>query len=108
MGKIVINGTTIDVVGNCSNISIRNGEARIDGNVIKTGLSGDVHVHWDGPIANLETDGSATVNGNVSGSVNAGGSVTCGEVGTSLSAGGSVRCNKVGGAISAGGSIRVS
>jgi len=106
MNKITINGTVItgDLSGG---VSIRNGEVRVGGKLVQANVSGDVHVKWDGPLTSLETDGSATVSGEVRGSVSAGGSVTCGPVGESINAGGSVKCDKVGGGINAGGNVTV-
>jgi hypothetical protein len=104
--KIIINGTTItgDFTGG---VSIRNGVVSIGGKVVQTNVSGEVHIKWEGPLTNLDTDGSATVSGDVHGSVTAGGSVNCGAVGKAVDAGGSVQCSKVGGSINAGGSVSV-
>lgn len=105
MSKITINGKTIDVTGN--NITIRDGSVTVDGVTVASGLSGEVHVKFDGDLASLDADGSVTC-GAVRGSVKAGGSVSCGDVGQSVSAGGSVRAARVGGSMSAGGTIKVS
>lgn len=104
---ITINGSKIEVEGGANSISISNGEIRIGGVLIQSGLSGKVDVHWSGPLANLTADGSVTVAGNVEGYVSAGGSVHCEDVKGSINAGGSVRCGKVGGHMNAGGSIKV-
>jgi hypothetical protein len=105
--SITINGVRIEVQGSASNISIRNGNLTIGGSVVKTGLSGQVQVVWDGPLASLDCDGNADT-GNVSGNVSAGNGVkVSGDVGGSVSAGNSVTCQKVGGSIQAGGSVKV-
>lgn len=108
MGKIVVNGVTLQV-DNARSISIRNGEVRVDGKIIHAGASGAVHVYWNGPLANLDTDGDATIQGGLTGSASAGGNVTVGgEVQGDVSAGGNVRCGKVSGRMSAGGNITAS
>jgi hypothetical protein len=104
MGYIQINGKTY--VGN--NIQINNNQVIIDGVVQKQdGISGVVEVKVEGDIGSLKVTGSATVNGNVKGSVDAGGSVKCGNVSGDVDAGGSVNCGSVGGDVDAGGSIRM-
>jgi hypothetical protein len=109
MGKsvIVINGQRFEIEGDCNNVSISNGEIRIGGNVIQSGLSGIVKVEWSGPLANLSADAGVTINGNVKGSVKAGTSVNCGDVGGDVKAGTGVNCGKVGGSVQAGTSIRM-
>ena len=108
MSSITINGVRIEVQGSASNISIRNGNVTIGGSVVKTGLSGDVRVVWDGPLASLDCDGSAVIHGTVSSSINAGNSATVtGDVHGNVKAGNSVTCQKVGGSIQAGGSVKV-
>lgn len=103
MGYIQINGKTY--VGN--NIQISNNKVIIDGVVQESGASGVVEVNVTGDIGSLKVTGSATVNGNVKGSVDAGGSVKCGNVSGDVDAGGSVNCGSVGGDVDAGGSIRM-
>lgn len=108
MNSITINGVRIEVQGSASSISIRNGNVTISGNVVKTGLSGEVRVVWDGPLASLECDGSAVIHGTVAGSINAGSGVTVtGDVHGNVKTGYSVSCQKVGGSIQAGGSVKV-
>ncbi len=105
--SITINGVRIEVQGSASNISIRNGNVTIGGSVVKTGLSGDVRVIWDGPLASLDCDGSAET-GPVAGNVSAENGVkVSGDVSGNVSAGNSVSCQKVGGSIQAGGSVKV-
>lgn len=106
MNNITINGRSFSVKGN--NISVINNRVIVDGVVIEDGLSGIVEVKFEGDIASLRCDGSATINGNVMGNVDAGGSVDCGDVGRNVDASGSVRCGNVGGDIDAGGSVRYS
>jgi hypothetical protein len=102
---ITINGKEFQVTGR--NIVIRNGSVMVDGTTITSGLSGEVHVKFEGALASLQSDGSVTC-GNVHGDVSSGGSVECGDVGRGVNAGGSVRAKKVSGSMSAGGSIKVS
>ena len=105
--SITINGVRIEVQGSANHISIRNGNVTIGGNVVKTGLSGEVRVVWDGPLASLDCDGSAET-GPVSGNVSAGNGVkVSGDVSGNVSAGNGVTCQKVGGNIMAGGSVKV-
>lgn len=105
MNNISINGNSFSVTGN--SIVMKNNQVYVDGVLVDTGaLSGNVTIEFIGDIANLDTDGSATIKGNVIGNANAGGSIRCNDVGGSVSAGGSVACKKVQGRASAGGSIR--
>lgn len=104
MNKIVINGKSIAVSGN--NITVINDQVLVDGKVVEMGLSGVVELRFEGDLANLKCSGSATVNGDVKGDVDAGGSVKCSNVGNSVDAGGSVSCGNVGGDIDAGGSVK--
>ena len=105
MNTIVINGRPFTVSG--SNISIVNDKVFVDGNLIEEGLTGNVTISFEGELASLRTSGSATIHGDVKGSVDAGGSVTCGDVGESVDAGGSVKCLNVGGDVHAGGSVKM-
>lgn len=101
--QIVVNGKSISVQGN--NISVINNKVYVDGKLVEEGLVGKVEISFVGDLANLETDGSATVKGNVHGDVDAGGSVDCGDVKGSVDAGGSIGCGTVGGDVDAGGSV---
>lgn len=119
--NIVINGIRYESQG--GSISIHGGVVIIDG-VVQGGdkLSGIVKIELTGDLANLTTDASVTMTGNISGDLEAGGSVTiagdvagnieaggsvkCGNVNKNVSAGGSVDAVLVGGSISAGGSVR--
>ena len=124
MASITINGSNIQISGVRAkgDIVIRDGTVTVDGVQVASGLAGQVHVKWDGPLATLRADGSVDC-GDVAGSVNAGSSVRCGSVGADVDAGssvvvsGSVQGNvdagssvtvggKVGGSIDAGGSVR--
>lgn len=103
MNHITINGKSYETKGNT--ISVQGRNVYVDGALIEEGLSGDVHISFDGPLANLKTSGSATVNGNVFGNVTADGSVQCQNIKQSIHAGGSVHCLNVSGDVDAGGSI---
>lgn len=121
--NISINGVNYEVEGN--NITMKNNKLYVDGVLVNTieKLQGDVKIIFEGDLANLKTDGAATVNGNVKGYVDsggsanisgsvgsyvdAGGSVNCGSVNGKVDAGGSVTCGSVAGKVDAGGSIRM-
>ena len=98
---ITINGKTYE--GN--NLSIINNVLIIDGVVQGEGLTGVVKVEVTGSLTNLKTDASVTVNGHVTGNIDAGGSVHCKDVEGSVDAGGSVNCGDVMGDIDVGGSV---
>lgn len=103
--RIIVNGKVISVSGN--NISVQGDTVYVDGQVVEEGLSGNVHIQFEGELASLRTDGSATVNGEVKRDVYAGGSVQAGNVGRDVDAGGSVQCLNVGGDVDAGGSVNM-
>lgn len=106
MNQIIINGKVIQTTGN--NISVIGDTIYVDGEKMESGLSGIVELKFIGDLANLNTKGSATVNGDVKGDVDAGGSITIsGSVGGDVDAGGSIRCGNVEGNVDAGGSIRM-
>lgn len=105
MNIINVNGKSITVSGN--NISVINDKVYVGGKLVEEGLSGNVTISFEGDLASLKVDGSATVNGNILGNVDAGGSVKCGNVGKSVDAGGSVNCLDIGGDVDAGGSIKM-
>lgn len=90
MSRIVINGESFEVHGN--NIVVTNDSITVDGETIKSGLSGIIKVQWEGDVANL-TAHNVEISGTVKGDVNAhnvdchlvGGNVTahnvdCGDV----------------------------
>lgn len=101
MNTITINGVTIQT--NSKDISIVNGQVKIDGQTV-TEIDKKVKIVWEGDLASLTTDMSVECN-NIKGDVNAGGSINCDNVGGTVIAGGSVNCDKVGGDIRAGGSV---
>jgi len=119
MSTITINGKTYITKGN--DISIIDGIVSVDGNIIEAGLSGNVKITWDGPLANLRADGDVTcenvngkldaggnihIKGNVNSNVNSGGSVhVSGNVGGNVQAGGSITAKDVGGYARASGSL---
>lgn len=85
MNTIIINGRQISVTGR--NISVINDKVIVDGVIVEEGLSGHVEISFVGDLATLKTNGSATIEGNVMGNVDAGGSVNCGDVKGSVDAG---------------------
>ncbi len=102
---IVINGVAIEVEGN--NVTVRAGTVYVDNQPVQSGLSGSVHVYWFGELANLETNGSATVHGSVHGNVIANGSVQCDDVKGWAKANGAVHGSKINGNINANGSVNI-
>lgn len=102
--RISINGKTIIIDGNASNVSIANGTVTVNGKAVASDLSGIVEVKWEGPLATLTSDASVTC-GDVQGNVRAAGSVSAGNVAGSINAGGSIQCGTVGGNVNAGGSV---
>lgn len=103
--KITINGKAINVEG--SNITMQNGNVYVDGKLVEGGLSGEVTIKFEGDLANLKSDGSVAVHGNVNGDARAGGSLSCGDIGQDARAGGSLNCKTVNGDAKAGGSINM-
>ena len=68
----------------------------------------DVHIPLlldAGTKMDIEIWGSAAIEGNIDGSVNAGGKINCGDVGGDVNAGGNIACGEVGGDANAGGSV---
>jgi hypothetical protein len=102
MAVIIINGKRTEVKG--SNVSIVNGVISVEGVTVEGGLQGVVRVEWEGPLANLNADGSVTC-GDVVGNVSAGGSVHAGNIQSTVTAGGSVHAGDIAGRVTAGGSI---
>lgn len=86
--RITINGETFEVSG--KNIVVKDSQVIVDGKVVKGGLSGNVHVIFEGDLASLDCN-SCTINGNVQGNIDAN-SVHCGNVGGDIDAN-SVHCN---------------
>lgn len=103
MATIVINGVRISVEGN--DVSISNGIVKVGGKTITEGLSGIVEIRWEGPVANVRSDSSVVVNGDVTGNVAAGSHVSCDNVGGSVAAGSHISCESIGGNASAGSHI---
>lgn len=102
--SVTINGITYEG----SNIKVVNDKVWVDGKRVDAmpDKKQILHVIVTGNLHNLDTGGSATINGDVAGYVDAGGSIQCGDVGGYVDAGGSVQCRNVGGDIDAGGSVR--
>jgi hypothetical protein len=105
--RITINGVTIETDGSSIHVT-SNGNVSVGGVVVMGGLSGTINVQFEGDLASLTCQGSATVNGSVQRDVDAGGSITVGgNVGGDVDAGGSITvAGNVSGDADAGGSIR--
>lgn len=102
---IVINGVAIEVEG--SQVSVRAGTVYVDDQPVQSGLSGPVCIHWFGELASLQTNGPATVHGNVYGNVRANGPIQCDDVKGSARANGAVYGSKVSGNIHANGHVDI-
>jgi len=108
--RIVINGVAIEVEG--SNVSVRGDTVYVEARRVASGLSGEVHIFWDGDLAMLDADGSVTCN-SVRGNVTAGGSVRCGDIAGHVTAGGSIHSSgstippRYGNHVIAGGSVHI-
>ncbi|MBF0225706.1 MAG: polymer-forming cytoskeletal protein [Desulfobacterales bacterium] len=100
MAEIKIN----DKVFNGKVIKILGGTLTIDDKGMQK-IEGIVRIEVTGDLANIVTDSSVIVDGNVYGDIQAEGSVTCGDVTGNISAEGSVTCGKVNGNVSAEGTI---
>lgn len=101
---ITINGKSISVQGN--NILVINNKVYVDEKLVEEGLLGEVKISFEGDLANLDTNSSVIVNGNVSGDINSNGSVTVnGDVKGDIDCNGSVSCGSVQGSIDAMGSV---
>lgn len=105
MPRITVQGKHYDIPEGAQDVSIRDGQVRVKGQLVVGSLSGIVEIKWEGPAVFVECDGSITVSGDVQGNVLAGGSVACGAVGGKVNAGGSVACGAVAGKVLAGGRI---
>lgn len=111
MGKIIINGITIETPDG-ANVCVNGNGVFINGaksdafNSVNFG--GSITVNVTGPIGNLEATGSVNCE-EVKGNVDAGGSVTVkGNVGGDIDAGGSVTVGgNALGSIDAGGSVHL-
>lgn len=96
MNTIYVNGKSYTVSGN--NVSFTNGSLIVDGKIIESGLSGDVHVKWEGDLASLKCN-SCDITGNVAGDVHTN-EIKCGNVGGDIKAN-DVKCGNVTGSIKA-------
>lgn len=103
MASITLNGKTI-TARDGANVSMRNGKVFIDGKEVEGGLSGDVHVHWQGPIGDLQVEGPLTC-GDINGDVDVTGPITCRNIMGSVDAVGPVNCGDVTGNVKAMGPV---
>ncbi len=119
--KIIVNGTTVEVPDG-SNVSLVDGKLIVNDKNTNIRLPNDIKIEVIGGLINLKAErGSVTVNGDVTGTVDANGSVqvtgsvggkvdangnvTCGDVKGDVDAGGNVTCRTVHGDVDAGGNI---
>ena len=103
--KMRINGKVYNIPAG-ANISVVNNVVLVDGKKIP---SDDVQISdviIEGDTGPVRADGSVTVNGNVTGNVDAGGSVKAGNVSGKVNAGGSVKAADITGSVNAGGSVK--
>ena len=103
MNTIIINGKKTVVSGN--SITVSGNSIYVDGKLIEENLSGIVEVKFEGELAELKSESSVTVNGNVHGNVKASGSISCNNVTGNVSASGSVSCNDVNNDVFASGNV---
>jgi len=104
----MININGIQIEGNNLNVTMKNGAITINGKHIDAldNLKG-YEVTIEGDVHTLNVSGSVTVNGNVTGNIDAGGSVSCKDVSGDIDAGGSIKSGKCNGNIDAGGSVSI-
>lgn len=102
-GKTIINGK--EYIGN--NISVINNKVIIDGKDVTEDFGNTIqNITINGDVSNVKCEsGGLTINGNVTGDVDAGHSVTCGDVSGNVSSGHSIKCKSIGGNAKAGHSI---
>jgi hypothetical protein len=105
MGMIQINGRTFDFP-NGANISVINGRIMVNGETIHLDNK-PIIVEVTGDVNILRTDNSATIKGNVLGSVEAGNSVQCGDIYGDVEAGNTVHAKSISGDVEAGNSIKI-
>lgn len=85
-------------------ITIGKGVVKFD-TVHKADVGEVLRIEVEGDLANLTSEASVIISGNVSGDVQASGSVHCGNVAGHVKAGGPVHCQNVKGNLTAGGPI---
>lgn len=102
--NITINGKTMTIAGDCTNISVKNGKIIVNGKEAEDSID-VVDIHVDGNVGSVKCNGSVDVSGNVEKGVDCGGDISCQDIGGSVDAGGSVACQDVGGSVDAGGSV---
>ena len=98
MNKITINGETINVEGNDIVIT-KNGKVSVSDKTIKTGLTGEVKVRFEGDLANIDCT-NLVVNGNVQGDVDCTNLTVQGGIEGDVDAN-NVRCENIGGDVDA-------
>lgn len=105
--KITVNGTTVEVPDG-SSVSVVDNQVIVNGTRMDgVTFNNNLKIVVEGGLIHLRAErGSVTVNGDVTGSVNAVGSVTCGNVGGSVDATGAVTCGNVAGDVDASGSVQ--
>jgi hypothetical protein len=103
MNTIIINGTKIQTNG--KNISVIGNSIYVDNDLVIGDLKGTVNVRFEGDLASLKCNGSATINGNIKGNVDVGGSLTCNDIVGNVDTGGSLKCGNISGDVDAGGSV---
>ena len=104
MNQISIGGKTFSFKSG-SNVTINNGEIIINGKRLENTDNRPIYVEIYGDVNNLKTNNTATIHGNVLGSVDAGNSVECGDVSGDVNAGNSVYARDIKGKVKAGNSI---
>jgi len=105
MNTIIINGTKIQT--SSKSISVNGNSIYVDGNLILDNLKGTIDIKFEGDLANLHCQGSATIYGNIKGNVDIGSSLNCKDIIGNVDAGGSIKCGSVSGDIDAGGSVSI-
>lgn len=116
-GTVIINGKTIQVDGDCNNVSVVNNKVYVNGKLIQDCdeiKEKNIKITIEGNVGSLETgsadvtingdcgdvkagSGDINVKGNVSGGISTGsGDIECGNVGGSVKTGsGDVKCKSV-------------
>lgn len=91
MNTISINGRSFSVSGR--NISVVNGKIIVDGKTIQKGLTGDVHIKWEGDLAELNCN-SCEISGNVGKDVKCNTAKIKGNIGGDVK-GNTIKCGNV-------------